>query len=81
MDGNPNKPILACRAVGSKLQEIVTPDGWTYEHSLTVDFKWVESGRTTEYMDRLPDENGTEAYRDLKTGEKFYLGRTYPRRP
>ena len=80
LDGDPNKPIQACRLVGSTLQEIVTPDGWTFDHSLSKDFRFLEPGRTTEYMDRLPDENGTEVYRDLKTGEKFYLGRTYPRR-
>jgi hypothetical protein len=70
------KQVAACRAVGSKSNEVVTPPGWKYEGSLTATFQFVESGRVPEFLDFVRHENGVAVYRDLRTGKDVYIGRT-----
>lgn len=76
LDGDSKKVVSACQMVGSKVNQIVTPDGWIYEDSLSSRFLFVESGRVTESIDFLRHENGLDVYRDLKTGKDVYVGRT-----
>ena len=39
LDGDPNKIIAICSLVNSKVGEILFPDGWDYELSLTSEFQ------------------------------------------
>ncbi|HOC57646.1 MAG TPA: hypothetical protein PKI20_18655 [Verrucomicrobiota bacterium] len=73
--GDPTKKVSACRAVKSTRTELVTPDGWTYEGSLSSRFVFVEAGRVPEFMDFLRHENGLDVYRDLRTGKEVYVSR------
>lgn len=70
------KKVAACRAIGSQASKLVTPDGWTYEGSLSAKFTFIETGWTPEFMDFLRHENGLDVYRDLRTGKEVYVGRT-----
>jgi hypothetical protein len=74
--GDANKKVGACRAVNSQRQELVTPDGWAYDGSLSSKFMFVETGWVPEFMDFLRHENGLDVYRDLRTGKEVYVGRT-----
>ena len=76
LDGDPKKVVTACQVVGAKVNQIVTPDGWIYENSLSSRFIFVESGWVPEFMDFIRHENGLDVYRDLKTGKEVYVGRT-----
>ncbi len=44
LDGNLEDNVGACRLVGSGGKQIVMPEGWTYENSLSARFTLVESG-------------------------------------
>lgn len=74
--GDTAKKVSACRAVGSQQSELVTPDGWTYDKSLTSQFSFIETRWVPEFMDFLRHENGLDVYRDLHTGKEVYVGRT-----
>jgi hypothetical protein len=73
--GDPAKRVAACRAVPTERTDLVTPDGWTYDGSLSANFTFVETGRTSEFMDFLRHENGLDVYRDLRTGKELYIVR------
>jgi hypothetical protein len=79
--GDPKKEVAACRAIGSGVRQVLTPDGWTYENSLSSHFRFVESGWVPEFMGFLRHENGLEVYRDLETGKEVYVGRTSAQQP
>lgn len=74
--GDSAKKVAACRAVFSQRSELVTPDGWAYDGSLSAKFTFIETGWTPEFMDFLRHENGLDVYKDLRTGKEVYVGRT-----
>jgi hypothetical protein len=78
-EGDSRKQVAACRAKGSRSNQVVTPPGWKYDGSLSAKFHFVETGWIPEFMDFLRHENGLDVYRDLKTGKEVYLGRTKSR--
>ena len=56
--------------------KLATPRGWTYENSLSQNFKFVENDNLHKEMIFLGHEDGMDVYLDLKTGKKLYEGRT-----
>lgn len=80
-DGDPHKQVAACRAKDSMSNQVVTPPGWEYDGSLSAKFHFVETGWIPEFMDFLRHENGTDVYRDLKTGKEVYVGRARGKSP
>jgi hypothetical protein len=47
---DPDKKVSACRIIGSKIDRVLTPDGWNYDRSLSKHFKFVQA---EEKYDRL----------------------------
>lgn len=39
-DNEPDRPVAAARLTGSLISQVLTPDGWTYEGSLTQKFEF-----------------------------------------
>jgi hypothetical protein len=68
--------VLACRFVGSSDDTFITPDRWIFEGSLSQKFTLVENGRVPEYLDFVRSEDGIQVYRDIRSGELVYIGRT-----
>jgi len=54
---------------------LATPDGWTYEESLSANFKFVENDEMDEKVKFLRHEEGTDVYLDPSTGKEVYVGR------
>jgi hypothetical protein len=73
---DPQKKVSACRIVGSKVDQILTPDGWAYEKSLSLNFGFVATGKEHERLVYLKTEDKLEVYVDIATGEEVYIGRT-----
>jgi hypothetical protein len=73
---DPKKKVSACRIVGSKVMQILTPDGWAYENSLSTKFGFVTTERKNERLVYLRTEDGCEVYADITTGKEVYIGRT-----
>jgi hypothetical protein len=74
--GSVGESVLACRFVGSSEHLFITPDGWIFEGSLSQKFTFVENGRVPEYLDFVRSEDGIQVYRDIRSGELVYIGRT-----
>lgn len=59
----------------AKGMALATPDGWTYDGSLSANFKFVENEDMQEKLKFLRHENGTDVYLDRSTGKEVYVGR------
>ena len=59
----------------AKEMTLSTPDGWTYEDSLSANFKFLENDEMQEKLIFLRHEDGTDVYLDLSTGKEVYVGR------
>ncbi len=59
----------------AKGMTLATPDGWTYENSLSANFKFVENGEMEKKLKFLRHKDGTDVYLDLSTGKEVYMGR------
>ena len=68
--------VLACRFVGSSEDTFITPIGWIFDGSVSQKFTFVESGRVWDYLDFVRSEDGIQVYRDIRSGELVYIGRT-----
>lgn len=61
--------------MSAKGMTLATPAGWTYDDSLSANFKFVENSEMQEQLKFLGHENGTDVYLDRSTGEEVYVGR------
>ena len=73
VDGN---PIKICRAAGDESQTLITPEGWTYENSLSRTHTFVPTEHLEKSMKYLRHENGLDVYLNTVTGKEEYVGRT-----
>lgn len=76
LGGNPDQRVAACRLNTSHQQMVFTPNGWTYEDSLSARHLFVDNRWVPEFMDFLRHESGLDVYRDLRTGKEVFVGRT-----
>jgi hypothetical protein len=72
LTGSLPEDVLAGRAPDS----IETPEGWTYEGSLSETFGFVPSGLLDKSMRFLRHEDGLDVYLNLMTGREQFIGRT-----
>jgi hypothetical protein len=54
---------------------LATPGGWTYEGSLSANFRFVENGEIQETVRFLRHEDGVDVYLDLSCAKEVYLAR------
>lgn len=76
LDSDTHKQVSACRLVGSELQQIVMPENWHYEDSLSAKYTFISSEDVNRRMIRFKKEESVETHFDLKTGKTVYIGRT-----
>ncbi len=86
LDGTKNKVAVCWCFEGPRLaagvhipaegMTIATPDGWTYEDSLSANFKFVGNDEVNEKMKFLRHDNGIDVYLDLFTGREVYVAHT-----
>lgn len=61
--------------MSGKTMTLATPDGWTYEDSLSANFKFVPNEEMQGKMKFLRHEKNADVYLDLSTGKEVYVGR------
>ena len=71
-----SKKCAACRIIGRKSTQLITPDGWEYEGSLSQTFGYVSSEHIDRSLKFLRHENDMDVYLNLLNGEAVYIGRT-----
>lgn len=76
LDGNPNQKISACRIIGSKVKEIVFPENWQFDKSLSKEYLITETDDYDRRMVFFERKDGLSKYFDSKTGKTLYVGRT-----
>jgi len=76
LDNDPDQRIAACRMVGSTLMKIITPDGWTFEGSLSDQFGFAPTDEKEKSLKFIRHENGLDVYWNVLTGEEVFIGRT-----
>lgn len=79
--GDPNKKVSACRLKGSTSKQIVTPDGWDYDRSLSSSFCFVSSEAETGMRLEEDDGKGLQTWRSPLSEKPQYLGRPYRKQP
>lgn len=75
LNGDPKKRIGACRLKGSQIEQIIMPDGWDFETSLSCTYGFVPNG-VDGGLKFLRHENGLDVYLNELTGKEVYVGRT-----
>lgn len=73
IDGN---NIKACQAVGDDSFQLMTPDGWKYEGSLSQTYAFAPTENVDKSLKFLRHEDGMDVYINTLTGKEVYLGRT-----
>jgi hypothetical protein len=68
--------IAAARLAGSQSRQLITPDEWTFERSLSRSYCFVPKGGEKESLKFLRSEGGLDVYLSLLTGKEVYVGRT-----
>lgn len=67
--------VLAARLVGDASDELVVPEGWSWETSMTKNCIFVPNSAAGTNLTRLEQRDGLESYRDELTGEVHHLSR------
>lgn len=76
MANDPKQRVAACRLIGSKSTEVLTPPGWVFEGSLSDTYAVVPTEHLAKSMKYLRHENGIDVYLNTVTGHEVYVGRT-----
>jgi hypothetical protein len=79
LGGDPAKRIMAARLRGSKVNQVVTPEGWKFERSLASSFGFVPDRAIEKTLDLIGNDEGFDTYRSKLTGGKVFVGRSRPR--
>jgi hypothetical protein len=67
--------ISACKLAGSGSNQVFTPDGWTFEGSLSQSFGFSPTESNNAGMRFLRHENGLDVYFNELSGKEVYVGR------
>jgi hypothetical protein len=79
VDSDPSRRVAACQLRGGTGDaRLWTPEGWTWEESLTRQFGFVPAGKEEASLEFLRHEAGLDVYLNKVTGKEVYLGRTTP---
>lgn len=76
LDGDPNKKVAACRLEGSTQSIVVTPEGWTFEKSLSASFGFAPNEHVENSLRFLRHECGLDIYENKLTGREVSIGLT-----
>jgi hypothetical protein len=76
LDGYTKRRVAACRLKGSTQMVVITPEGWTFEESLTASFGFTPNTHLEKSLTFLRHENGLDIYRSQLTGKEVYVARS-----
>jgi hypothetical protein len=70
------RQVAAARLVGSTSHQLIAPEGWNVEGSLSQTFGFVPNGSTDKSLKLLRTDSGVDVYLDTLTGKEVFVGRT-----
>ena len=68
--------VKACKAVVDASSQLISPDGWVFEGSLSQTFMFTPTEHVDKSLTFLRHEDSLDVYLNALTGEEVYLGRT-----
>jgi hypothetical protein len=68
--------VSMCRLVGSEIKSGVFPNGWRFEGSLSQTGQFSPAEAISETLQFLRSEERVDVYKNSKTGQEVYIGRT-----
>lgn len=71
-----SRKVGAARLRGSNSSRLFTPDGWTFEGSLSQTFVFSPSSSENKGLKFLRRDGATDVYLNSLTGKEVYVGRT-----
>lgn len=74
-DGNPDQRIMVCQLLNSSLDEILVPNNWKYEISLTKQALFFRPDDMKESLRFLKTENNIDVFIDTETGKEYFVRR------
>jgi hypothetical protein len=78
IDTDPGHVGAICRAIPTSTERVAVPADWNFEHSLTARHRFVPTDQMNDQLEFVRRENGIDVYRDRRTGQELYVGRTTP---
>lgn len=75
-EGDPKKRVTVASLIGGTCKQILTPDGWTFEGSLSATFGFIPLG-SEHTVDLVSDEDGLVTLRSPLSERPLYIGRTH----
>jgi hypothetical protein len=68
--------VKACRAVEDKSGQLMLPDGWKFDGSISQTSGFAPTEHVDKSLKFLRHENGSDVYLNNLTGKEVYVGRT-----
>ena len=75
IDVAPGQSVSAVWLKGAASREVICPQNWTYEKSLSRQFAVVPPAHVDKSLKFLRHQDGLDVYQNLLTGEEVYIGR------
>ena len=73
---NRQKKVAACQLADSKSEEVIMPDGWVFDGSLSQTYGFVPNEQASKSLRFLRHEDGLDVFLNLVTNDEVYVGRT-----
>ena len=71
-----NMRVAMCRLTGDQDTNVVMPEGWVYEDSVSAEPNYISNDEADERLDPIRRKDGLEVYYDKKTRKQVFVGRT-----
>jgi hypothetical protein len=71
--------VAACQLAGSSSRQVCTPDGWTFEESLSASFGFVPTGEEQKSLVFIREQDGLDVYLNRLTGREVFVAKTRPK--
>lgn len=78
IDDDPTHIGAICRAVPTAVQTVAVPAQWNFATSLTARHRFILTDQIDDELEFVRRENNVDVYRDRRTGQELYVGRTTP---
>jgi hypothetical protein len=78
VDSDPTHIGAVCRAIPSAVESVAAPAHWNFATSLTARHRFILTDQVDDELEFIRRENNVDVYRDRRTGQELYVGRTTP---
>jgi hypothetical protein len=76
IDLAPGQQVAATRMVGDSTKQLICPDGWKFENSLSARPGFIRNEDVPTRLTFLRHDDGLDVFLDRETGKEVYVGRT-----